>query len=151
MAGIILEEVQKAEEFEVKTPITEKIKTHIAVLKESGEIESVISYIQDKVKELLLPINMPKFHQKLHHFRAYDLPVFMKEQEKNGKFHEEICNDTILWQCVLEKIVGNELSQATCSSSPKSDTKCHRVLSQVEQNSVRYTAGFVIRKLIEKN
>ena len=56
-----------------------------------------------------------------------------------------------MWQCVLEKIVGNELSQATCSSSPKSDTKCHRVLSQVEQNSVRYTAGFVIRKLIEKN
>ena len=149
MAAVILEELQKSEEFTVGTPITKETLSHIELLKDTDEIEGVISYMQVKVKELLLPMNMPKFHQKLHQFRAYDLPIFIKEQEKNGKFHVDICNDMILWQCLLDKVLSNELSRSKCSAVRA--TKCHRVLSQVEQNAVRYTAGFVIRKLIEKN
>ena len=93
--------LQKSEEFTVGTPITKETISHIELLKDSDEIEGVISYMQVKVKELLLPMNMPKFHQKL---RAYDLPIFIKEQEKIGKFHVDICNDMILWQCLLDKV-----------------------------------------------
>ena len=101
MAVVFLQELQKLEEFTVGTPITKETLFRIEVLKDSDEIEGVISYMQVKVKELLLPVNMPKFHQKLHQFRAYDLPVFIKEQ---GKFHVDICNDMILWQCLLDKL-----------------------------------------------
>ena len=66
MAAVILEELQKSEEFTVGTPITKETLSHIELLKDTDEIEGVISYMQVKVKELLLPMNLPKFHQKLH-------------------------------------------------------------------------------------
>ena len=58
----------------------------------------------------------------------------------------------MIWSCgsvSWTKFLSNELSRSKCSAVRA--IKCHRVLSQVEQNAVRYTAGFVIRKLIEKN
>ena len=42
----------------------------------------------------------------------------------------------ILWQCLLDEVLSNKLSPSKCSAVRA--TKCHRVLSQVEQNAVRY-------------
>ena len=63
----------------------------------------------------------------------------------------------ILWQMLLEKeftcflttYVSTDNTQPDSGSDQSSDTT-FRVLSEIEKNAVRYTAGYVIRKLEEK-
>ena len=43
MAAVILEELQKSEEFTAGTPINKETLSHIELLKDSDEIEGVIS------------------------------------------------------------------------------------------------------------
>ena len=55
------------------------------------------------------------------------------------------CKDFVLWQCCIEKLLEKELSVSKDQRPPKP-----RILSHVEQNAVRYTAGSVIKKVIKK-
>jgi hypothetical protein len=51
-----------------------------------------------------------------------------------------------LWQCVLDVILKKELQ----TPSQKNYSTNSRILTHVEQNAVRYTAGFVMKKLMDK-
>ena len=61
-----------------------------------------------------------------------------------------------LWQMLMEKEflkhLSTELCQSVSESSSSSSASCdpHRTLSMIESNAVRYTAGFIIRKLEQK-
>ena len=50
------------------------------------------------------------------------------------------------------KHLSTELCQSVSESSSSSSASCdpHRTLSMIESNAVRYTAGFIIRKLEQK-
>ena len=52
-----------------------------------------------------------------------------------------------MWQCYIDKLLENELASVKRKSSVTSKS---RVLTQVEQNAIRYAAGSVIRKLGKK-
>jgi hypothetical protein len=73
----------------------------------------------------------------------------LSEIKSTGVLPSEVCDNFILWQCLLDVIVKRHLSVST-----RSETSIHRkprILSIVEQNAIRYTAGAVIRKLFEKS
>jgi hypothetical protein len=60
---------------------------------------------------------------------------------------ESLCGNVYnLWQCIVEKIVEKELE--TYDSQPR-NVNTVKVLDITQQNAVRYTAGSVVRKLIE--
>ena len=57
----------------------------------------------------------------------------------------------ILWQLLMEKefiwFLTNELVSNDAKDQPATDRSAVRTLSEIEENAVRYTAGYVIRKL----
>ena len=94
----------------------------------------------------------------------------MKKDELYAKFHRfsieegfEMCRTCdkglnlegpeIFWQLLIEKEFVGQLtseSQAADGSSSSSDPCSSCTLSHVEENAVRYTAGYVVRKLEQK-
>ena len=83
---------------------------------------------------------MVKFYQKLHLFRVNELPLILSP----------LCcsQDLILWQCILDVIIKKRIS---CVSKRSEICKSGgvRKMSAVSENAVRYTAGSVMRKLLE--
>jgi hypothetical protein len=86
------------------------------------------------------PKEMVKFYQKLHLFRVNELPLILSP----------LCcsQDLILWQCILDVIIKKRIS---CVSKRSEICKSGgvRKMSAVSENAVRYTAGSVMRKLLE--
>lgn len=84
----------------------------------------------------------------MHSFRAYELPELLTKQDTDKLLPSACCHDFILWQCIVDHLVERELKipQALCLA----DGKYPRVLTHVEQNAITYTAGSVIRKLLDR-
>lgn len=101
-----------------------------------------------QVKLLLQPTNILKFHHHLHLFRVKDLPKILSEQDHHHLLPSTCCYDLIMWQCVVDHIVKMELLSLSKESQTRSVN--YRRLSLVEENAIRYAAGFVIKKLLEK-
>lgn len=99
-----------------------------------------------QIKSLLLPTKrLTTFQQRLHSFRAYELPKLLTE---HGKLLPSGClHDLILWQSLVNKVVEKELGHGVPKIAKKGNL---RKLTQVEQNAIIYTAGSVIRKLLDK-
>ena len=106
----------------------------------------MIFYVQ--VKLLLQPPNILKFHQNLHLFRVKELPKILSEQDHHRLLPSTCCYDLIMWQCIVDHIVKMELLSLSKESQTRSIND--RRLSLVEENAIRYTAGFVIKKLLDK-
>ena len=54
----------------------------------------------------------------------------------------------IFWQLLMEKeFIGQVLKALPTSTESMSTASCSRVLTYIEENAIRYTAGYVIRKL----
>ena len=88
------------------------------------------------------PAVLPRLQQNLHLFRAYEIPKLAEDLPSS-------CQDLILWQCVVDIILEEELTKLETTTIHHSE-KTRRKLSPVEQNAIRYTAGSVIRKLLDK-
>lgn len=58
-----------------------------------------------------------------------------------------MCHDYILWQCLLDEIFNEQLTIFKMKTLLQKNS---RVLSHVEQNTIRFTASAVIRKLLER-
>lgn len=95
----------------------------------------------------MIPSKLSKFQVNLHHFRAYDLPQLLIVEDTQHRLPSTCCSDFILWQCVIDEIIAKELQVSRCTS--ESTTK-PRIVSHVEQNAIRYSAGYVIRKQLQK-
>ena len=90
------------------------------------------------MKGLLPLVHSDKFQQNLHLFRAYELPQLVTAT--NFKNY-------VMWQCIIDEVVKSELQLP----SPDIITpKPTRILTAIEENAVRFAAGFVIKKLLEK-
>lgn len=90
---------------------------------------------------MLLPSNFRRLHENLHSFRTNALPLLLSElKEKSISF--SCCEDYIMWQCIIDEILQNELKVSKGGMTGMSLSP--QLLSHVEQNAVRYTAGFVI-------
>uniref|UniRef100_A0A1X7TZ21 Uncharacterized protein n=1 Tax=Amphimedon queenslandica TaxID=400682 RepID=A0A1X7TZ21_AMPQE len=149
-ALLILDEVRTMEEFKVDTTVTKGVLSNIKMLMQlegddKKKLESFLLGIKNKIKELLLPTNFMKFHQNFHEFRSEILPNMLSELMDRQEIPNCCCDDYILWQCYIEKILEKELAVSKVSILAKP-----RVLTHVEQNAVRYVAGSVVRKLITK-
>ena len=59
-----------------------------------------------------------------------------------------VCQDFILWQLIVDKVVEKELELSRSRVCEK--TEPPRILTLVEQNAIRYTAGSLIRRLLKK-
>jgi hypothetical protein len=100
---------------------------------------SVCSYLK-LIKHLLSPGVFSKFHESFHQFSTTELFSLIDSPES-------LCGNVYnLWQCIVEKIVEKELE--TYDSQPR-NVNTVKVLDITQQNAVRYTAGSVVRKLIE--
>lgn len=147
---LTLDEVRTVEEFKVDTTVTKGVLSNIEMLMQlQGDneikLESFLLAIKNKITQLLLPTsNFMKFHQNFHEFRSEILPNMLSELDRQA-IPNCCCDDYILWQCYIEKILEKELAVSKVSISAKP-----RVLTHVEQNAVRYTAGSVVRKFIWK-
>ena len=95
---------------------------------------------------MLLPSKFKKLHQQLHIFRSNVLPLWLSERKTELIIPESCCDDYILWQCCIDKILERELSELKESNSISKP----RVLNHVEQNAMRYAAGSVMQKLQKK-
>ena len=80
-------------------------------------------------------------------FRTNVLPLLLSQLKDKSAVPSTCCDDYILWQCIIDKLLENEL-RIVKDTRPSS--KPPRVLSHVEQNGIRYAAGSVIRKLETK-
>ena len=104
-----------------------------------------IYYLQ--VKSLLQPNNVTQLHQKLHTFRAYELTKILAEQDSCNLLPSTCCRDFILWQCLIDEILRIELLAVSTATSK---TMPWRKLTTVEENAIRFTAGYVMKKMLSK-
>jgi hypothetical protein len=74
------------------------------------------------VKSLLTPASLPKFHQQLHYFRVYELVFQIVTSE------ELCCHDHHLWQCILDKIVEEELDEVLSKQTMEESKKAVELL-----------------------
>ena len=126
--SVLLSEVKALKEFELDTPVNKGVLTNIDLLLSLPEEKkinldrffdiikckvsttcrsSAIIYLQ--VKSLVQPSVLPRFHQGLHSFRAYELPKLLLEQSHSNLLPDSSCEDLILWQCILDITVKKEL------------------------------------------
>jgi hypothetical protein len=97
-----------------------------------------------------MPEQIAKYHQNLHLFRVKELPIILSEHQHLIS-PSSCCHDLILWQCVVDVIVSKKLfSQLKETETSRKSVHCTRELSAVSENAIRYTAGSVMRKLLEK-
>jgi hypothetical protein len=151
----ILTEIQSMDDFEKDTPVNKRVLKNIETLmrldkEEKTILESFVLQLHEKVKELLMPSKFNKFHQNLHGFRAYELPQWLAKL--GDQLPKCCCEDYILWQNYLDKLIEKELSLTKSSSNTTttSTSSKPRVPTHVEQNAIRYVGGSVIRKLNSK-
>lgn len=69
----------------------------------------------------------------LYVFRAYDLPKILEEY--GSDLSERILRNTIMWHCIVDKVLETLLDQEILHRSTK--RRCYRVLTDVEENAVR--------------
>ena len=84
----------------------------------------------------------------MHSFHAYELPELLHKQENDNLLPSDCCQDFILWQCIVDKVVEKEL--AVPETGTNNSERVPRKLSHVEQNAIAYCAGSVIRKMLNK-
>ena len=56
---------------------------------------------------MLIPSHFAKLHQSLHLFRTNELPLLLCEQ--NCSIPAACCDDYILWQCIIDQLLENEI------------------------------------------
>ena len=82
-------------------------------------------------------------------FRAYQLLDILKVQ--GNDLPDAILKDMILWQCATDKVIETVINEKeSCLLVSKAKPKCVRKMTPIEENTVRYAGGFVIRKVIAK-
>ncbi len=78
-------------------------------------------------------------------FQAYELSQLLET------YSDVPANsDFTVWQCIIDKVFNKQFFEQTSSTSHPSSSTAPRTLTRVEENAVRYTAGFVLRKLLCK-
>jgi hypothetical protein len=77
-----------------------------------------------------------------------EFPKILTEIKNTGILPADVCDNYISWHCLLDTVVKRHLSLS--SIEIPTDNKEPRILSHLEQNAVRYTAGAIIRKLLQK-
>uniref|UniRef100_A0A1X7SNS5 Uncharacterized protein n=1 Tax=Amphimedon queenslandica TaxID=400682 RepID=A0A1X7SNS5_AMPQE len=144
----VLEAIAKLGKFQLETPSNLSVLSNISTLiplKEKFEV--ILSKIESQINLLLVRSKLAKFHQNLHKFCAYDMPSLLELESSKLLLPEPVLKDFILWQCIVDHIISAKLLEPQSHA----DTLKVRILSQVEQNGLRYAAGAVIRKLLEEN
>lgn len=68
----------------------------------------------------------------------------MLETEKNV-ISQDIIDNTIFWQCLIDQLI---LVLGTPENHTAKQKPGIRILTKIEENAIRYTGGFVIRKVI---
>ena len=58
---------------------------------------------------MLIPSHFAKLHQSLHLFRTNELPLLLCELKQNGSIPAACCDDYILWQCIIDQLLENEI------------------------------------------
>lgn len=53
----------------------------------------------------------------------------------------------MFWQLLMEKEFVQQITDALKSPAPVSAASSSRNLTRVEENAIRYTAGYIVRKL----
>ena len=81
----------------------------------------------------------------LFKFRAYALPQLLEtHSDKIGGV-----TDMVLWQCIVERLFKEQIDKRIRSQS-QINLRTRLTPTDLETNAVRYAAGFVVRKLLEK-
>jgi hypothetical protein len=68
------------------------------------------------------------------------------DHDVKDSLSEEVQTNFNLWQNIVEKVIEKETKHDLAQRS-----ESHRILSYCSQNSIRYTAGSLIRNLIRKH
>ena len=84
----------------------------------------------------------------VYKLRAYELPSIL--DESGSYIPENISKDTILWQCLIDKLMEEKLDEEISKHRQSRKTKIYRRLSYTEENAIRYAAGYIVRKLINR-
>ena len=165
VARVTLSAILELEELKKDTAVTRSVLSsaqQLLITDEEGEvhIQQLISQIRQAYRSMF---------QSVKHCRL----VATKKEKLWVLFHRfsieegfEICNtcDKALnlaapetfWQLLMEKefiamMVSQQQNSGTCTSATHpSDSTSSRNLSFIEENAVRYTAGYVVRKLEHK-
>ena len=57
--------------------------------------------------------------------------------------------DMVLWQCIIERLFKEQIDKVSSSQAQVSQ-RARLTPTDLETNAVRYSAGFIIRKLLQK-
>lgn len=86
-----------------------------------------------------------KCRPALFKFRTYALPQLLEtHRAKIGGV-----TDIVLWQCVVERLFKEQIDKRV-SSQAQVSLRTRLPPTDLETNAVRYAAGFVVRKLLQK-
>ena len=75
------------------------------------------------------------------------MPLWSSELKTEPIIPGSCCDDYILWQCCIDKILEKELCVLKGTNNSISKP---RILNHVDQNAIWYAAGSVMRKLQKK-
>ena len=82
----------------------------------------------------------------LFKFRAYTLPQLLETHStKIGGL-----TDMVLWQCIVERLFKEQIDKRVSSQQAQVSLRTRLTPTDLETNAVRYAAGFVVRKLLQK-
>ena len=119
------------------------------------KIQQLVEKIRRSYEKMLVTVKrrrsvtskLDKLYCLFHEFTISEGFEMCSSCEKNL----EMIVPEILWQLLMEKefiwFLTNELVSDDAKDQPATDQSAFRTLSEIEENAVRYTAGYVIRKL----
>lgn len=96
-------------------------------------------------KSRSLEILKQKGTRKFHQFRAHEFPTMLRRFASPS-----IPENPFVWQLVLDKLYLSLLVTVSDIPPQTSSAEQQRRLEPVEKNAIRYAAGYVIRKLMNK-
>ena len=152
-----LEEICEMEEMHKKTPVTSSIlaTANILMRSEKEKLDSLVlalrkkfqTWIKSTSSYKLSATKREKLWKLFHQFSltdGYDLCIALdKSLDLNA--HETF------WQLFMEKEFLRQVINSLSLPQPStSSAECTREVSKVEENAIRYAAGYVIRKLETK-
>ena len=153
----LLQDIKSQEEFQQNTKISNEVKKGIDKLIERKNVASqVLDELKKEVDAIVLQAeNMrslkllsDKCRPKLYILRAHGLDEILR----NSIAEEVPVVDPMIWQCLIDKLfLQSLLEHGPTSQLTTGATTAEITLSLVEQNAVRYAAGFVVRKLLKKH
>ena len=76
----------------------------------------------------------------------HDLPIIL--EECGSDLSEKILKDTIMWQCIVDKVLETLLDKEILDHSVKK--RYYRKLTDIEENAIRYLAGYILRIILSK-